>query len=406
MLAADQSAGVRFVSDRPRLAFILCLGSLTALGPLSIDMYLPAFPALAADFAASPSQVQVTLSACILGLALGQLLIGPWSDAVGRRRPVFAGLVAYALVSVLCVVAPSASVLAVLRFIQGVAGSAALVTATAMGRDLYHGAAAARFFSLLMLVMGVAPILAPVLGAQILLVVSWHGIFLALAAIALILIVVTNRLLPETLPPERRHAGGVVVALKVFASVLKDRTFLAYSSVGGLAFAGMFAYIAGAPFVLQSIYGMSPQGFGITFGINALGLIGASQITGKLVHRFGPRRMMLSGIAVLAAGGTILLTAVLAGAGLPFILVGLFLVVSAQGLIAPNTAALALANHGRTAGSASALLGTLRFTFGALTAPMVGLAGEQTALPMALVIATCGLGALALSRKIGETSTQ
>jgi DHA1 family bicyclomycin/chloramphenicol resistance-like MFS transporter len=388
------------VSDRPGLVFILVLGSLTALGPLSIDMYLAALPALAADFRASPSEIQMTLSACILGLALGQLLIGPWSDSVGRRRPVFAGLIAYALVSVLCVVAPSASALVALRFIQGVAGSAALVTATAMGRDLYHGAAAARFFSMLMLVMGAAPILAPVLGAQILLVVSWHGIFLALAAVAVILIGITGKLLPETLPPDRRHSGGVAVALKAFVEVLRDRTFLAYAVAGGLAFAAMFAYIAGSPFVLQSIYGMSPQAFGITFGINALGLIGASQVNGKLVHRFGPRRMMMAGMAMMAGGGTFLLAAVLFGAPLPFVLAGLFVVVATQGLVAPNTAALALAKHGRSAGSAAALLGTLRFTFGALSAPLVGLAGEHTALPMALIMALCGTGALAVAQRI------
>lgn len=399
MLCPDPSPE-SVLSQRPGLVFVLVLGALTALGPLSIDMYLPAFPALTADFGATPSEIQMTLSACILGLALGQLLIGPWSDAVGRRRPIFVGLAAYALVSVLCVVAPSASALVVLRFIQGVAGSTALVIATAMGRDLYQGAAAARFFSLLMLVMGAAPILAPVLGAQVLSFASWHGIFLALAAVAVILIFVTGKLLPETLPPERRHAGGVAAALKAFAAILRDRLFLMYAVAGGLAFAAMFAYIAGSPFVLQSIYGLSPQQFGITFGVNALGLIGASQINGKLVHRVTPRRMMLAGMGIMAAGGIFLLASVLAGGGLPFVLAGLFLVVAAQGLVAPNTAALALANHGRTAGSAAALLGTLRFTFGAVAAPLVGMAGENTALPMALMIALCGIGALALSLRI------
>ncbi|MCR6629675.1 MAG: Bcr/CflA family multidrug efflux MFS transporter [Magnetospirillum sp.] len=391
-------------AERPRLRFVLCLGSVTALGPLSIDMYLPALPHIAEDFAVAPSVIQVSLSACILGLALGQLLVGPVSDAVGRRRPLFIGLAVYALMSVLCALAPTAPLLVAARFAQGLAGSAALVIATAMARDLYHGAAAARFFSMLMLVMGLAPILAPVLGAQVLRVVSWHGIFIFLTGAGIAVLAATARLLPETLPPERRHGGGWRAALDSFVGVLRDRVFLTNSGIAGLAFAAMFAYIAGSPFVLQRIYGLSAQDFAMVFGANALGLIGMSQVNGRLVHRLGPKRLMGWGLAALAVGAVFLEVAVALNLGLQAVLTGLFLVVASQGFIAPNSAALALTNHGRTAGSASALLGTLRFLVGALAAPLVGLAGEGTALPMAGVIAICGLGALAAYLWVGRRS--
>lgn len=388
------------MSDKPQLRFVLCLGAITALGPLSIDMYLPALPHIAGDLAASPSTIQASLSACILGLALGQLLVGPVSDAVGRRRPLFIGLAIYALMSVLCALAPTAPLLVAARFAQGLAGSAALVIATAVARDLYHGPAAARFFSTLMLVMGLAPILAPVLGAQVLRVVSWHGIFVVLAGASLALLAASAKLLPETLPPERRHAGGWRTALEAFAGVLRDRVFLGNTGVAGLAFAAMFAYIAGSPFVLQKIYGISAQDFALVFGVNALGLIGMSQVNGRLVHRIGSQRLMGIGLAALVVGALFLQAAVAFGFGLPSVLGGLFAVVAAQGLIMPNASALALTNHGRSAGSASALLGALRFLGGALAAPLVGLAGEGTALPMAGVMAVCSLAALALYLKL------
>ncbi|HTH16945.1 MAG TPA: Bcr/CflA family multidrug efflux MFS transporter [Magnetospirillum sp.] len=391
------------MSDKPQLRFILCLGSITALGPLSIDMYLPALPHIAGDFHASPSTIQASLSACILGLSLGQLLVGPVSDAVGRRRPLFVGLAAYALMSVLCLLAPTASALVAARFAQGLAGSAALVIATAVARDLYHGAAAARFFSLLMLVMGLAPILAPVLGAQVLRVVSWHGIFAVLAVAGLLLLAVTPFVLPETLPPERRHPAGFKSALAAFANVLADRHFLTAAAVAGLAFAAMFAYIAGSSFVLQNIYGLSPQAFGTVFGANALGLIAMSQVNGRLVHRVGLSRLMAVGLGGLALGAVFLLAAVVLDLGLYAILACLFVVVASQGLVAPNASALALANHGRAAGSASALLGTLRFVIGAVAAPMVGMAGEGTALPMAVVISVCGLAALVTAIWVGRS---
>lgn len=394
------------MSDKPPLRFVLCLGAITALGPLSIDMYLPAFPQIAGDFGAPPSAIQSSLSACILGLALGQLVVGPISDAVGRRPPLFAGLVAYAVMSLLCALAPSAPLFVAARFAQGLAGSAALVIATAVARDLYHGAAAARFFSALMLVMGLAPILAPVLGAQLLLVGSWHGLFVVLAGAGLALLVAASVLLPETLPQENRHTGGLASTAAAFAAVLRDRVFVGNAAVAALAFAAMFAYIAGSPFVLQKIHGISAQHFAMVFGANALGLIALSQVNGRLVHRLGPQRLMGIGLAGLAVGALFLQAAVALQMGLAAVLAGLFVVVASQGLIMPNASALALTNHGRNAGSASALLGTLRFLIGALAAPLVGLAGEGTALPMAGIITLCGLAALALFLRLTAKSAR
>lgn len=380
-------------TDKPSLRFVLCLGAVTALGPLSIDMYLPALPELTRDFATSASMIQASLSACILGLALGQLLVGPLSDSTGRRPPLMVGLGLYAVMSILCAVAPTAHLLVAARLAQGLAGSAALVIAMAVVRDLYQGATAARFFSTLMLVMGLAPILAPVAGAQILRVVSWHGIFAVQAIAAIALLVASATLLPETLASERRSTGGLKAALKGFGGVLKDRVFMVNAVIAGLAFAALFGYIAGSPFVLQKLFGLSAQHFAMVFGVNAFGLIGMSQVNGRLVGRLGPPRLLRIGLAALAVGCIFLLAAVVSGAGLNVLLVALFIVVASQGLIAPNASALALANHGRAAGSASALLGALRFLIGAVAAPMVGLGGENSALPMAGIMALCGLAA-------------
>src|SRR5947209_9366801 len=275
---------------RGQLVFIL--GSLSAFGPLSIDMYLPALPSLSRDFGTGASQVQLTLSACLLGLALGQAIAGPISDSLGRRRPLLAGLTAYALASLLCVVAPSVYALAGLRLLQGIAGAAGIVIARAIVRDLHSGVAAARFYSLLMLVNGLAPILAPIFGGLLLRFTSWRGVFIVLAIIGTLLLLAAATGLGETLPPERRRSGGVLATITTFRQLLANRPFMGYALSCGLAFAAMFAYIAGSPFVLQEIYGLSPQLFSVIFGTNALGLVIASQGNGRLVGRVPPERLL------------------------------------------------------------------------------------------------------------------
>ncbi len=383
-----------------RVQLVFILGALSAFGPLSIDMYLPALPSLSRDFGTGASQVQLTLSACLLGLALGQAIAGPMSDALGRRRPLLIGLAAYALASLLCIVAPSVYALVVLRFVQGLAGAAGIVIARAVVRDLHSGEALARFFSLLMLVNGLAPILAPLCGGLVLRFTSWRGVFLILTIIGALLLLAAATGLSETLPPDRRQSGGIPATLSTFRQLLASRAFVGYSLSCGLAFAAMFAYISGSPFVLQDIYGASPQLFSIMFGINALGLVIVSQINGRLVGRVSSLRLLALGLVTTAAGGIALLLVVSnGGIGLLGILPSLFIVVASQGLVMPNASALALAGHPRTAGSASALLGTLQYAIGAAVAPLVGAFGTKTALPMAVVMAVlgfCALGAFVL----------
>lgn len=387
------------MTARPRTAhpaqLVIILGALSAFGPFSIDMYLPALPALGRDFGAGASAVQLTLSACLLGLAVGQLVAGAISDARGRRRPLLVGLVAYALASLLCLFAPSVGALVALRFVQGCAGAAGIVIARAMVRDLHTGVAAARFFSLLMLVNGLAPILAPIIGGQLLRVTSWRGVFVVLTAIGVLLLLAALYGLDETLPPARRQSGGLRVTLATFGRLLADRAFMGYALSSGLAFAAMFVYISGSPFVLQDIYGVSPQLFSVLFGLNALGLVSCSQVNGRIVGRVPMRLLLTLGLLGAATGALALLVAVIAGLGLAGVLPALFLVVASLGLVAPNATALALADHPHTAGSASALLGVMQFVIGAVAAPLAGVAGTATALPMALVIAVLDGAALA-----------
>ncbi|MEU3609696.1 multidrug effflux MFS transporter [Streptomyces sp. NPDC035033] len=375
-----------------RARLVVILGALTALGPLANDAYLPAMPQIAEGLEASASATQLTLTACLLGLGIGQLIAGPLSDALGRRRPLIAGLVLFAVTAALCAVAPDIWTLVALRALQGLGGATGIVIAAAVVRDRHSGAAAARFFAMLMLITGIAPVLAPVLGGQLLLVTSWGGIFVALAVAGALMLLGVALGLPETHPAEKRISGGLKATGPVFRRLLKDRAFVGYLLACGLGFAAMFAYISGSTFVLQSLHGMSPQMFSLVFAVNALGLVIAAQVSGRIVHRTGPRALLATGLGVSAVGGLGLLAVVLTDAGLAPLLVALFLVVSSVGLIMPNSFALALQNHGDVAGSASALLGLFQHLIGAAVVPLVGLAGEDTAVPMGIVIAALGVG--------------
>ena len=392
MTATVDSPPVSSRAERVRM--FLILGSLSAIGPLSIDMYLPALPKLTDDLSAGASLVQLTLTACLVGLAAGQILAGPVSDMWGRRRPLLAGVLVYALTSLLCVVVPSVQALIALRLLQGVAGAACIVISRAVVRDLHDGPAAAKFFSMLMLVNGVAPIAAPVVGGQVLRFASWRGVFIVLAILG-VLMALSLFGLRETLPPGARHTGGLRSTLRTYGGLCADRAYVAYGLAGGLAFAAMFAYISGSPFVLQDIYGLSPQAYSLVFATNALGIIALGQVSGWLTGRFTMRALLAAGLAVSVAGGALLLVAVFGGLGLPAVLVALFLVVSAIGLIMPNSAALALSGRPpNIAGSASALFGLAQYVIGGAAAPLVGVAGSGTAVPMAMVIAGSAVAAL------------
>src|SRR3989442_7158229 len=329
-----------------RARIFVLLGGLTAFGPLSIDMYLPSLPAIGRDLAASESVIQLTLTACLVGLALGQVVAGPLSDRLGRRRPLLIGVAGYILASLLCATAPVAPVLVGFRLVQGLAGAAGIVIARAIVRDLYFGSAAARYFSRLVLIMGLAPILAPVIGAQVLRFTSWHGIFLTLAFVAALLWLAAAVGLPETLPPARRSDGGLRGTLATFRALLADARFIGYAFSGGLAFGAMFAYISGSPFVLQGIYHVSPQTFSLIFGLNALGFVVSSQVNGSLVGRIPPARLLVAGLVTAATAGIVLLLMVLIGGlGLAAVLPPLFVLVSSIGFVVPNAVALALSRH-------------------------------------------------------------
>jgi DHA1 family bicyclomycin/chloramphenicol resistance-like MFS transporter len=374
---------------------VVLLGALSTFGPLSMDMYLPGLPAMARDLSAPAWAAQLTITTSMLGLAGGQLVAGPISDTLGRRRPLLAGLAAYMAASVLCALAPNVWMLLVLRLVQGCAGAAGIVIARAVVRDLHTGVEAARFFAMLMLVAGLAPILAPLVGGQLLHVTDWRGIFVVLAAIGAALLLAAWWLLAETVSERDRHGGGLVATIHVFGGLVRDRPFMGYVLSAGLTFAAMATYISGSPFVLQDIHGVSPQLFSLLFAINAGGIMLASQFSRKLVGRHGPRRLLDAGVAIGAAGGVGVLVSVVAGLGLAGLLPCLFVMVSSIGLVLPNSAALALADHPRTAGSASALLGLAQFAIGALAAPLAGVGGSHTALPMAIVMAVLPLAGLA-----------
>ncbi len=369
-----------------RLGIALILGSLSAFAPLSIDMYLPALPTLADHLHTNASLAQLSLTACLLGLAFGQLVVGPLSDVKGRRMPLLISLVLYAISSLLCALTDNIWVLILLRFIQGVTGAAGIVISRAIVRDLYSGNELTRFFSLLMLINGVAPIAAPVIGGLLLKVVPWQGVFVVLAAIGAIMLVSVWFGLPETLPADRKATGGLSTTLRTFARLIGDRSFIGFALSQAFVMAAMFAYIAGSPFVIQDIFGVSAQGFSLFFALNGFGIILFSQLAGRLSRRFGEYRLLKLSLGIAFSASLALLIIAMAGGGLFAIASMLFLIVACVGSGGAMSTSLAMQNQGNSAGSASALLGLLPLTLGALASPLVGLGSGTTAIPMSIVI--------------------
>ncbi len=381
---------------------VLSLGVMVALGPLTIDTYLPALPALAADLGTTEAGAQATLTAILLGLGLGQLVLGPVTDAHGRRRVLLGGLAVHVAGSLVCATAPVVEVLMAGRALQGVGGAAVSVSVMATVRDLYTGTAAATILSRLMLVIGVAPLLAPSIGGLILSVTTWRGVFVMLATAAVLLALLGTTTFRETLPPERR--GGLrprSVAAR-YSGLLRDRTFMGLVLVAGLAFATLFAYVGSSSFVLQEIYGLSVAQFGVVFAANSVGLTLTSQLNPMLVRRTSSRAVLRAAVLVLALASTTLLLAAATGVGgLATVLAPLWVVLASCGLIFPNTQALALSRHGEAAGTAAAMLGASQFAVGGIAAPLVGLFGSGSAVPMAGVMATAAvLSALVAVRSL------
>jgi DHA1 family bicyclomycin/chloramphenicol resistance-like MFS transporter len=376
------------MSTRRYLQLVLVLGSLTALGPLTIDMYLPALPSLTEDLATTESAAQATITGMLIGLGVGQLVIGPLSDAVGRRRPLISGVVGHLLASVLCALAPSIALLTVARLLQGLAAAAIAVVSMAVVRDLFTGMAAATLLSRLMLVTGIAPVLAPSIGGVVLGVTSWRGVFVVLAVAAFVLLWVAVLGLRETLPEQRRRTASPGAILATYRGLLRDRPFVALVVISGLAFATLFSYISGSSFVLQNVYGLSSGSYALVFGVNSAGLVLATQVNPVLVARFGPRRVLSGAIGLGLGASVVLLAGALSGmGGLAMLLVPLWFVIASAGFIMPNTPALALTRHGESAGTAAALLGSAQFVIGGAAAPLVGAFGDGSAVPMGAVMA-------------------
>jgi DHA1 family bicyclomycin/chloramphenicol resistance-like MFS transporter len=385
--ARTELPAASMTQERPSAKFVLILGALIAIGPLTIDTYLPAFPSITTDLETTDSAVQLTLTGTLIGLALGQLLIGPISDSIGRRRPLVAGVAVHVLASLLCVVAPNILTLGILRVLQGLGVAAATVVTTAMVRDVSSGVGAAKLMSRLMLVMGAAPVLAPTLGSQILRFTNWRGVFVALAGLGLVLIVVAITALPETLAPQQRRHGGVGSSLRTYRSLFTDRVFVGLVLVTGLSMGALFGYVAGSSFVFQDQYGLSEQEFGLAFGAGSIALIGGTQLNGLLLRWYQPRLILATALVLgFFAGVALLVVAATGAGGLAGLLVPMWGALGAAGLVLPNAPALALSRHGETAGAAAAMLGAVQFATGAITAPLVGVFGSD-AMAMATVVA-------------------
>ncbi|MBT2624987.1 multidrug effflux MFS transporter [Bacillus sp. ISL-32] len=369
-----------------KLGMVLLLGTLASFGPLSLDMYLPALPQVANDLHTTASLAQLSLTFCLLGLALGQIVVGPLSDMKGRRKPLIVSMVFYALSSILCAYSPSVTFLIIMRFIQGFTGAAGIVIARASARDMYSGKELTAFFSMLMLVNGAAPILAPITGGFVLQFSEWPTVFIILAIIGFFIFIAVTATLPESLPIEKRTTGGLKETLQTFRLLLGDRSFMGFAFSQAFILTGMFAYISGSPFVLQNIFGVSAQMFSFLFAVNGAGIIAATQITGRLAAKRDERTLFTFGLILSIIGSIALLAALALNLGIIAVCIALFVIVSCVGIVTTTGFALAMQKQEKGAGSAAALLGLLPFIGGALAAPLVGIAGEENAWPMALSI--------------------
>jgi MFS transporter, DHA1 family, multidrug resistance protein len=377
------------------LRLFLVLGSVTVIGPASMDIYLPGLPQLARDFGASQSTAQLTVTTFLIGLALGQFLAGPLSDVHGRRRPLIAGMAAFTIASLVCGLVPNLYALAAMRLVQGTMATAGMAIGRAIVRDLYSGAAAARYLSRLMLIVGLGPTLAPLVGGQILRFTSWRGVFVALALFGLAVVLASVRLLPETLPHGRRRAAGLSETTRTFALLIVDRGFVGFVLICGLGGGAILGYLAGSSFVLEDVYGASPQVYSVLFGMNALFLVIGAQINARLLGRLSPRRLLGFGLTSMVVAAISLLAVVpFRSAGLAAVIPPLTLLMFSWSFIQSNAIALALSDHPHVAGTAAALIGVSQYGFGAVVAPLVGIGGNDTALPMAVVVGTCTIAAV------------
>ena len=382
----EMTAGLR------RATLVALLGSFTAFGSLSVDVYLPGLPALGHDFHASASATQLTLSAFLVGFAVGQLTGGSVSDRLGRRRPVLVALGAYAILTVSCALAPSLVLLYVARCIQGVTAGVIVGVARAIVRDVHHGTEAARLFSLLMMILGVAPIVGPVLGGQILRVTSWRGVFIAMAILVVVLLLVTITALPETLAVSQRRSTGAEAWLSAVKTLIFDRIFVGYLVAGAVAVGGIFAWVGGSAFVLQGHFRLTPQAYAIVFSVQACGVIIGGQLNRRLVRRIAVRRLLFLGLLLQFLGAAVVLGLFLsAQLGIAPVIPAMLVVFVGVGMIVPNTLTLALEEHATEAGVAAGLIGIVQYGLGAAIAPLMGVAGNESGAPIGVALLSCAV---------------
>nr|WP_127097346.1 multidrug effflux MFS transporter [Microbacterium lemovicicum] len=388
------------ISTPRRIVYIILLGALTALGPFTIDLYLPAFPVLEADFQTSATAIQLTLTGTMLGFALGQLIVGPLSDKVGRRIPLLAVTALHVLASVAAALAPTLLLLGGARVLMGMGAAAGGVVAMAIVRDLFGGRRLVVMLSRLALVSGVAPVAAPLVGSALLLVMSWRGIFVVLAIYGLVMLVCALFLVPETLPRSRRQDRETTTVLQRYKSVLSDRVFIGVLVIGGMTFSGLFSYLSSSSFLFQVTYAFSAQEYGLLFAVNSLGVVAGVQFASRLAARFGPQWVMAFSTGVLVVASIAIIVLDQAGAGLWGIMVPLFLFMTACGFTFPCVQVLALDRHGSAAGTAASLIGAVNFGVAGLISPVVGWVAHDagiTATTMASVMAGCAvIGLLSL----------
>ena len=385
------------LTGRQRATYVLVLGALTALGPFTVDLYLPAFPQVEADLGVSTALVQLTLTATMIGFGFGQLVVGPWSDRIGRRLPLLLATSVHVGASLAVALAPDIAWLLAARLLQGAGAAAGAVVALAMVRDLFGGYPLVRMLSRLALVSGLAPILAPLIGSQLLLVMPWRGLFGVLACYGVLVVVASWLLIVETLPPARRVDRGHSTLGERYRALFRDRIFIGVAIIGGFTFTGLFAYLSASSFLFQDVYGLDPQAYGIVFAANSVGVVLGVQISSRLAKYVGPQWILSVSTAVLLTSALAIVVLDQADAGMWGTMVPLFFFITACGFGFPMVQVLALANHGKEAGTAASLLGAMNFGLAGLLSPIVGLFGIGSATPMGAAMAVAaGVAVLSL----------
>jgi DHA1 family bicyclomycin/chloramphenicol resistance-like MFS transporter len=375
------------LTPRQRLVYIVVLGALTALGPFTIDLYLPAFPALQNDLGVTAPAIQLTLTATTIGFGAGQLLVGPWSDKVGRRLPLIIASVLHVAASLGAALAPDIYWLGVFRVLQGMGAAAGGVVAMALVRDLFGGIPLVRMLSRLALVSGLAPVIAPVIGSQLLRIVDWRGIFVFLVAYGVIVVLAAVFFIVETLPPARRVDTGHSTARQRYKAIFSDRVFVGVAVIGAMTFSGLFAYLSSSSFLFQDVYGLNAQQFGLLFAINSLGIVAGVQISSRLAKYVGPQWILAWSTATLLASSLTIVILDSLHVGLLGILIPLWFFIAACGFGFPLVQVLGLVNHAREAATAASVLGAVNFGLAGILSPIVGLFGIHNAVPMGSVMA-------------------